>query len=312
MASPHVIKPRALEPGDTLGVVSPASSIDEDRLFRGIALIESRGYRTKLFPHTLDQVHYLAGTDQDRAADLMAAIDDPGVDAVICSRGGYGCARLLPYIDLDRIVEARKMILGFSDITTLHLALNKRGLVTMHTPMPITLSYERAPWVVESFFSLLAGDATTPQEAPNSETITPGVAEGPVVGGCLCLLCDSIGTPEGLETDGKILVIEDVDENPHRVDAMFTHLINSGLLAKCAGVCVGEMTNTDDRCDPTMGGKPWREIVSERVASVRVPAVLNFPFGHMKTMRSIPLGIRARLDASAGTLTYLESPCEPS
>lgn len=260
----------------------------------------------------MDQIHYLGGKDEDRASDLMAAFLDPECDGVICSRGGYGCARLFPYIDLDQIVASRKMLLGFSDITTLHLALNRRGLVTMHTPMPITLSYERAPWVVESFFALLQGDASAPAEAPCAETITPGTAEGVVVGGCLCLLCDSIGTPNGLETEGKILAIEDVDENPHRVDAMFTHLINSGLLAQCAGVCVGEMTNTDEKCDPTMGGKPWKEIVAERVASVGVPAVLNFPFGHMKTMRSIPLGVRARLDASAGTLTYLESPCEPS
>jgi len=304
-----MIKPRALRPGDTLAIVSPASAIDEDRLTRGCQLIESRGYRTKRFPHALDAEAYLAGTDRDRASDLMADFDHPECAAVMCSRGGYGCARLLSYLDLDRMAASGKMFLGFSDITTLHLALNKRGLVTMHTPMPITLSYERQPWVHQSFFNLLAGDATDLEQTPSAETCVPGIAEGVVTGGCLCLLCDSIGTQPGLETEGKILVIEDVDENPHRVNAMFTHLLNAGLLQRCAGIAVGEMTNTDDKCDPTMGGKAWREIVGERLQKAGVPSVMNYPFGHMKTMRSLPLGIRARLDANLGRLSFLESPC---
>lgn len=304
-----VLKPNALKPGDTIAIVSPASLMDEDRLTRGCALLEAQGYRIRLMPHVYDHWFYMAGRDQDRAADLMAAFADPEVQAVMCSRGGYGCARLFPYLDLDAMARSAKLFAGFSDITTLHLALNRRGLVTFHTPMPITISYEREPWVLESLFRLLRGDAAAPVGAKRAETLVPGVAEGVVTGGCLCLLCDSIGTLDALETEGKILVIEDVDENPHRVDAMFTHLLNTGLLQKCAGIAIGEMTNTDEKADPTMGGRPWLDIVEDRVKPLGIPAVTGFPFGHMKTMLSLPLNIRARLDADAGTLEYLESPC---
>ncbi|MBL8087416.1 MAG: LD-carboxypeptidase [Chthonomonas sp.] len=303
------IKPRALKPGDTIAVCSPASAIDEDRLTRGCALIESHGYKTKLSKNIYDSNGYLAGDDQVRAADLMAAFEDPEVSAVMCSRGGYGCARLFPYIDLDKMAASGKMFMGFSDITTLHLALNRRGLVTFHTPMPITLSYDRAPWVHESFFNLLKGDATTPTDAKRAEVLVPGVAEGEVTGGCLCLLCDSIGTPDPLTTQGKILVIEDVDEYPHRIDAMFTHLLNTGILQSCAGIVIGEMTNTNDRYDPTMGGLPWETIIADRVKPLGIPTMTKFPFGHMKTMLSVPLGVRARMDTEAGTLTFLENPC---
>src|SRR5205823_1528819 len=129
-------------------------------------------------------------------------------------------------------------------------------------------------------------------------------AEGVVTGGCLCLITDSIGTPESIDTEGKIIVIEDVDEAPHRVDAMFTHLLNAGLLQKAAGLAIGEMTRTDEHADPKIGPTPWRDIVLDRVTSLGIPTVISFPFGHMKNMLSVPFGIRARLDADAGTLTY--------
>ncbi len=304
-----MLKPRALRPGDTIGIVSPASAIDEPRLRKGCEIFTRAGYQVKYFPHVLAADDYLAGSDQERADDLTAAFADPEVQAIMCSRGGYGCARLLPLIDLDAMAASGKMFLGYSDITTLHLALNRRGLVTFHTPMPLTLAYDRAPWVHESLLRNLRGDATIPADATPGETIVSGTAEGVVTGGCMCLLCDSLSTPDPLETEGKILIVEDVDENPHRIDAMLTHLYNAGLLQRAAGLVFGEMTNTDERSDPTIGTKPWRSIVSERIAPLGIPSILNYPFGHMKTMLSLPLGIRARLDANAGTLTYLESPC---
>jgi len=306
---PDVIKPRALCPGDTFAVVTPASPIDAERLQKGLAVLESRGFRTKIYPHVLDVDHYLAGSDQDRAAELQAAMEDPECQAVMTSRGGYGCSRLLPYLDFDRMAATGRMLMGFSDVTILHLALNRRGLVTFHTPMALTLAYDRAPFVYDSFFRLIQGDPTLPAEAPRPQTLVGGIAEGLTTGGCLCLLTDSIQTAEALETRGKILFIEDVDENPHRVDAMLTQLVNTGLAQQAAGIVVGEMTGTDERADPTMGGRPWRDIVRDRLAPLGVPTVIDFPFGHHKHMLSIPFGIRARLDADAGTLTYLESPC---
>ena len=303
-------KAKVLAPGSTFAVVSPASPIDPVLMEKGLDLVRARGYKFKLMPHVLDSQAHLAGSDKDRAADLMAAFQDPEVDAVFCSRGGYGCARLFPYLDLDLMARSGKVLMGFSDITSLHLALNRRGAVSYHTPMALTLAYDRQPWVYESFFNLLLGNTTAPQDSLKAECVIPGKVQGEVIGGCMCLLCDSIGTPEELDTEGKIFVIEDVEEFPHRVDAMMTHLLNSGKLQQCAGILIGEMTRTDEKIDPTIGGSGWREIVIERLLQAKIPCAINFPFGHMSTMLSLPFGIQAELDTEKGTLTYLESPCE--
>lgn len=299
-------KPRALKPGDTIALVSPSSNLTPEKTQRMIGILEAEGYQVKPMPNVYAAAGYLAGSDAERASDLQAAFDDPDVDAVLCSRGGYGCARLFPLLDLDRIAATGKMFMGFSDITTLHLALNRRGLVTIHSPMAITLSVDREPWVYESFVNTLKGGNPIPETAPKGECVVPGTAEGVVVGGCMCLLTDSIGTADALDCDGKILVIEDVDENPHRVDAMLTHLLNSGIVQKAAGIAIGEMTRTDERADPTIGAMPWKEIVHDRLASLGIPLMTGLPFGHMANMLTLPLGVRARLDASAGALTYLE------
>ena len=304
-----VIKPRALKAGDTVCMVSPASPISEERVEAITCLLEAEGYRVQIAPHAFASDHYLAGSDAERAADLIAAFEDPGVDAVLCTRGGYGVGRLMPLLNFDKLAATGKMLLGFSDITTLHLPLNRRGLVTFHSPMALTLSYDRAPFVYESFKRALRGEDPLLVDPPSAETITGGKAKGRTIGGCMCLLTDSLGTDFALETEGKILFIEDVDEAPHRVDAMLTHLRNSGLLQRAAGIVIGEMTGTDNKIDASIGGRSWREIVTERVADLGVPAVLNYPFGHMKTMLTVPLGVYAELDADAGTVSLLEPAC---
>jgi len=303
------MKPRALRPGDAIRIVSPASPVAEEKLAPGLEILEKAGFCVTLAPHALDSNDYLAGDDAARAGDLSEAFSDPKVSCVLCARGGYGSARLLPMLDLDSMAASGKMFVGFSDVTSLHLALGRRGLVTFHAPMLLSFVTPREDWVRQSFVSLLQGSAQAPPGAPSGECLVPGVAEGDVIGGCLCLLTDSLGTPEALDATGRILLIEDVDENPHRVDAMLTHLLASGVLQSAAGIVVGEMTNTDSMRDSTIGSRPWREIVQERLAPLGLPAVVGFPFGHAKGMLSLPLGIRARLDAVAGTLTYLESPC---
>lgn len=304
-----VTKPKALRSGDTVCIVSPASPLDASKLEFVTQLLEGQGYRVRLGAHVLDRDAYMAGSDADRAKDLQQAFDDPEVDAILCSRGGYGCARLMPLLDLDRMASAGKLFAGFSDITTLHLALNRRGLPTLHAPMALTLASPRAPWVVESFLAALRGEDPVHPDAPKGVTVVGGSGEGPVIGGCLCLLTDSLSTPDALEADGAIVLIEDVDENPHRVDAMLTNLRLAGTLDRAAGIVVGEMTRTDERVDEGIGGKPWREIVKDRLAPLGIPMVFDFPFGHMKEILTLPLGVRARFDADAGTLAYTESPC---
>jgi muramoyltetrapeptide carboxypeptidase len=300
------MRPSPLKPGDTVALVSPASPLAAEKLVFVTDLLERARYSVKTLEHVLEADGYLAGTDADRAHDLMTAFADPQVSAVLCTRGGYGCARLFPYLNLDTLAKSGKLFAGFSDVTTLHIALNRRGLPTLHAPMALTLHYPRADWVTDSFLRALQGDFSQPSEAPKPTTVVPGVAEGQTVGGCLCLICDTIGTPEEIDTEGKILLIEDVDEHPHRIDAMLTHLLNSGLAAKASGFVIAEMTRTDERVDEAIGGKPWREIVVERLAPLGKPMVMEMPFGHVPNMMSLPLGLTARFDADAGTLTYLE------
>ncbi len=272
-------------------------------------MMEEAGYGVELSDHVFEVDYYLAGADRDRAADLQKAFDDPNVNAVMCTRGGYGCARLMPYLDLDRMAASGKMFLGFSDITTLHIALNRRGLATVHAPMALTFTVEREPWVRESFLATVRGENPIPSTAAKGTTLTGGKAQGVVTGGCLCLLTDSIGTPDPLDCRGKILLVEDVDEHPHRIDAMLTHLRLSGLIQQAAGIVIGEMTRTDEKADESIGSRPWREIVRDRLSGLDVPTIIDFPFGHCKNMLTLPLGIRAEIDADAGTLTYTESLC---
>jgi len=273
------------------------------------ALLEAEGYRVKTFPHAYAADAYLAGTDAQRAEDLQAAFDDDEVAAVLCTRGGYGCARILPYLNLDRMAASGKMFLGFSDITTLHLALNRRGLATIHAPMALSLSMPREPWVHDSFRQILKGDATVPPDAPKGETVVGGKAEGLVGGGCLCLLTDSLGTPDSVQCADKIVLIEDVNEAPHRIDAMLTHLLYTNQIQRAAGIVVGEMTMTDEKPEEGETRRSWREIVRERLGGLGIPMILEYPFGHARNMLSLPLGIRAELDADAGTLTYREAVC---
>jgi muramoyltetrapeptide carboxypeptidase len=303
------VKPPALKQGDQIRIVSPASPIERATVDVAVDLLEAEGYRVSFGQHCFDADAYLAGADAHRAQDLMSAFLDPEVAAIYCSRGGYGCARLMPHLNLDAMAASNKLFLGFSDVTTLHIALNQRGLPTVHAPMGITLSKQREPWVYESFRNVLKGWDPIPFDSAKGKTLVGGKAEGVVTGGCLCLLTDSIGTPDPIDFEGKLVIIEDVDENPHRVDAMLTHLLLTGDLAKASGLIFGEMTRTDEKQDEGIGGRPWREIVRDRVENLGVPTVLDFPFGHNANMLSLPLGIRAEFNADAGTLTYLESVC---
>lgn len=302
-------KPRALTPGATVRMVTPASPVPAERLTAMQALLEQHGYRVELGAHALDEGAYLAGSDRDRADDLTDAFLDPTVDAVLCTRGGYGCARLLPHLDIPRLADTGKLFLGFSDITTLHLALNACGLATLHAPMALTFNWPREPWVYDSFIRSLSGDLSVPAEAPAGRCCVGGTAHAEITGGCLVLLSDAIGTRYGMDATNKIVLIEDVDEPPHRVDAMLTHLLNVGALASAAGIVIGEMTRSEDKVDESIGGADWRGIIEERLSPLGIPMIMDYPFGHAKVMLTLGLGVSAELNADAGTLTYTESLC---
>lgn len=308
-------KPPALKPGDTIALVAPASPAKIEELQPGIQLFENRGYNVQLGDCCILRDDGKRAPDEQRAKELASAWFDPQIKAVICARGGYGCSRLFPYLDLQKIAQHPKLFVGFSDITVLHIALNKLNLATLHAPMPYSFQKQRPDWVIKMFFQALEG--TSPIKTPEhkqTQTIVSGKAEGVVIGGCLSLICDNIGTNFGLDSliretsdDEKqyILLLEDVDVPTHRVDAMLTHLVNTGIMQHITGIIVGEMTNTHEKYGDFLGMN-WKDIVIERLSPLKVPMVLGFPFGHCFEMSSLPMGINAKLDADKGILEYTE------
>jgi muramoyltetrapeptide carboxypeptidase len=302
-------KARALRAGDRIRLVTPASPISAESVRFTIEMLEANGFLVDTSAHAFStsDCGYLAAPDTDRAEDLMQAFADSKVQAIYCTRGGYGTSRLMPYLDLDMIARTRKLFIGYSDATVLHLALQRRGVTSLYAPMPLTFTRHREEWVLQSFLNAIQGKDPITEGAPTGETMVPGRTVAPTVGGCLCLLTDSIGTSWEVDTEGKILLIEDVDEPPHRVDAMLTHLIQARKLERCAGLVVGEMTRTDQSADASIGTWDWRRIVRERIEPLGIPSIIGFPFGHMTSgMLSLPLGAKAELDATAGTLRFIE------
>jgi muramoyltetrapeptide carboxypeptidase len=301
------IKPPALPERATIAVVAPASppQIRSDTE-QAIAYFEARGHTVVLGPNHRKVHGYLAGTDAERAADLQWALSEPGIDMVHTLAGGYGCARLYP-----------RIVCGFSDITALHLALAKHaGWVTFYGPnfsrftrKRDELTPETEAWFHRAFTPEPLGRVFEDPDDPYVLTVGPGgSAEAPVVGGCLTLLTASIGTPYEVDTDGCILMVEDLNEEEYLVDTAIHHLIRAGKLDDVAGFVFG--TNVNLRAQTMPEGPESRlsieEILDELIAPLGIPAIANVPTGHGKHMATLPLGVRARIDADAKTLEILE------
>ena len=305
------VKPRALRPGDQIGVVSPSSYKALDALQPGIEKIQRRGYQLVFGEHAFDRRGYLAGQDRDRAADLNAMFAREDVKAVLCTRGGYGASRILDYLDWDVIRANPKPLIGYSDITTLHLAfLRYANMVVYHAPMIITLSRDVSEHAIQNLFDILEKTeplGTYDTREGNVQTLVPGVAEGELTGGCLCLVTATCGTPEQIDAKHKILVIEDVDEAPYAVDRMLTQLKRCGVLDQAAGFVIGEITDWQKHVSDPAESLTIEQVWQDIIVPLGKPAIVGFPFGHVPNPLTLPLGVRARLDATAGTLTLLET-----
>ncbi|MCX7688249.1 MAG: LD-carboxypeptidase [Fimbriimonadales bacterium] len=305
------IKPRAISPGDTIGVVSPSGPMTEADLEKGLEPFRQRGYKIVLGEHVLARRGYLAGTDEQRARDLMAMFVRDDVDAVICSRGGYGAARIIPYLDPAVFRNHPKIFAGYSDITVLHLWLQRHvGLVSFYAPMPITMTREIPAHAMEVFWRALEqpeplGELPTWQ-APY-RTLVPGKAQGTLTGGCLCLMADSIGTPYEIDTRNAIVFIEDVDEAPYRLDAMINHLKLAGKWDACRGIAFGEDTRWEQHVKEGESNLTPDEILDDYFKPLGKPAFAGFPFGHIKDPLTLPYGVLAELDAERGVVSVLES-----
>jgi muramoyltetrapeptide carboxypeptidase len=284
-------------------LVSPSGPTRAERVARGVELLTGWGLRVTLAPNVYARDGYLAGGDALRAADLNAAFADPAVRGVLCTRGGYGAQRVVDAVDMAAVRRDPKVVVGFSDITALQLALWRGArLATVHGPGAARLD-ERTP--AASAESLRAAVTTTApvtvkrDEAEETAPVrVPGVARGTLLGGNLSLLASSVGTPDMPDLAEAILLIEDVDEPPYKVDRMLTHLRRAGLLDGLAGVVVGQFTNCADAWDV-----PVAAVLAERLGDLGVPVLGGLPIGHGVGQFTVPVGVPAVLDADAGTLT---------
>jgi muramoyltetrapeptide carboxypeptidase len=315
----RLIKPPRLQTGDTIGIVAPASPPpDPKAVDRVVGQVERLGFKVKLGRHARARLGFLAGSDSERAGDLMRMFTDGRVNGIICLRGGYGAARLFERLDFKAIRQHAKVFCGYSDITSLHCALLvKAGLISFHSPMLNEgLGRDGYPeFSVDAFKRTVmnagaAGSIMRGLSGKRSvELVRRGVAEGRLVGGNLSVLVTTLGTPYQPEFRGRILFIEDVGEVPYRLDRLLTHLLNTGLLQQVAGVAVGVNCDCEDPKARTVGEyrQTAAEVIRERLAALGVPVVMGLPFGHQPINATIPIGVRARLDAVRGDLVVLES-----
>src|SRR3954451_2113660 len=311
------IKPPALPERATIAVVAPASPPQtRSELEQATAYFEGRGHRVVLGPNARRVHGYLAGTDEERAADLQWALSEPGIDMVHALCGGYGTARLYDRIDWDAVGDPR-IVCGYSDVTALHLALARHaGWVTFYGPhfTRFTRRKDELTEVTEDGFhrALRAEPPGRVPEDPDDPyvlTVGQGTAEGPLAGGCLTLVASSLGTPYEPDFDGAIVVLEDLNEEPYMIDAHLNHLILAGKLDNAAGFVFGTDVNLKPLTIPEAvdSSLSIEEMLDELIAPLGIPAVANLPIGHGKHFVTIPLGARARLDATAKTLDVLEA-----
>jgi len=296
-----LIKPPRLRPGDLIGIISPAGPVDESELKPDLELLESSGFRIHIAPHVYDRQGYLAGDDEARLSDLHALFQDRKIKAIICARGGYGTLRLLDRIDYDLIRENPKIIVGYSDITALLMAINKKtGLITFHGPMVRGLSalHDNSR---ESLFRLISSNQPVSFSPMAGNPLIVGRATGPLIGGNLSLICHLIGTPFLPSLEGSLLFIEDKGEPLYRIDRMLTHLALAGQLKGIAGLIGGEFIKCGDP-------SAVDDLLNTAASELEIPLITGFPIGHGLKNTALPLGIPARLDADSMTLSTLE-PC---
>ncbi len=290
-----------------MAVVAPAGPFERSALEAGVAMIGDR-YRVRYDERIYSRHRYLAGDDDRRLAELTAALEDPGIKAVFCARGGYGAMRLLTR--LGRWAASSQLppkpLIGFSDITALHQWLQSNGLASIHGPVLSQLGRLSAE-SSQRLFSLL--ESTLPAEPlVGTETYVGGTAEGPLLGGNLSVFTRLLGTAFMPPLDGGVLLLEDVSEQPYRLDRMWTHLELAGVFHKLKGIVLGQFIS----CEPRDGGFTAAEVLRELAGATGLPCAAGFPIGHGNVNEPVALGLRVRLDADAARLTFLEPAVDTS
>lgn len=317
MGSKGAILPPRLQPGHRVALIAPAGPmLERDDLTRGQELCRALGLEPVLGAHAGRRYGYLAGTDDERLADLNGALNDPAIDAIWCLRGGYGVTRILDQVDFSPLNERPKAVIGYSDVTALILALHQAtGLVAFHAPMaraPMP-AFTRACFEATLFRAapaarlprLAASANILVPRSPRLLTVRTGVAEGPLLGGNLSLIAALQGTKHLPSFDGAILFLEDVGEDLYRIDRMLAQLRMTGLLAKVAGVILGQFTEM--KRGTSEGALGFDEVLDTYFTPLGVPVLSGVPVGHVDEQWTMPIGVRARLDAGAGEVDILEA-----
>ena len=312
------IKPRRLKQGDILGVIAPASApANPANIDLGLEALKRLGFQPKPATNLRKRWGFLAGTDRERADDILEMFNDPGVRGIICFRGGYGAARLLSLLDYDVIRKNPKVFIGYSDITSLHCAfLAKSDLISFHGPMLNSdLLKDNLPDFTRTSFlrtvmgSSAPGNLADGYRKKTIKVLGAGKASGPLVGGNISILCATLGTPYQPCFQGAILLLEDLNEEPYRFDRLLTQLLNAGVLQRVAGVAVGVNKNCRDpkakKCAEYR--QTLEDVFKERLLPLKIPVVTGLPFGHVRHNATLPIGVPALLDGDQGKLSILEA-----
>ncbi len=288
-----------LHPGDTIGVLAPASNGGMTDYNPSIRLLESLGYKVKLAPSVTNDFGFLAGDDEERAKDINDFFKDDTIKAILCLRGGYGSARILDKLDYDMIRRHPKMLIGFSDITALHTAIGeKSGIVTIHGPMMSSFkTWDFTPFTLYNFENGLSGSFPKGNirmpAGKTLRTIQEGDAEGILEGGNLAVIASLAGTPYELKGNGAILVLEDTGEDPYRIDRMMQQLYQNGLLSRVSGIAYGDFYSSS----PKEGEFTVEDVLSYYGKLSGKPVIAGLPIGHGPDNLFLPLGVKASIHA---------------
>jgi muramoyltetrapeptide carboxypeptidase len=316
----ETVKAGPLPEGGTIGVAAASSPFENrSEIDRGIRWYEQHGYRVKLASGVHARDDYVAGDAQARAEDVTSLFADDEVDVVQMLRGGYGASQVVPHLDYDVIAANPKPFVGYSDVTALHVAIRQRtGLVTFYglglTSMGAAKREERdKEWFMRAMTATEPlGEVPPRPDDPYIGAINSGRATAPLVGGCLWLLRETLGTPWEIELDGAILFFEDVHAPPWHVDGMLTQLGNAGKLEHLAGIVIGEMHDCEEwrQPEPWLRSRSMEDVFEHHLAPLGIPIVHNLPLGHGKHLCTIPLGVTATIDSDARTVTVDEAALE--
>lgn len=330
------LRPSPLKPGDTVAVVSPAGPPDPGRLDGGVKVLETLGFRVSLGKHVAERRGYLAGSDEARAEDLNQAFRDPDIRGIICSRGGYGATRILPLLDYEAVRNDPKVFVGFSDITALHLALSRRaGLVTFHGPVLGALGHKLTRLTLDCFVRAVTSTEPLdvlpmPEDYPVPRVLRAGRATGLLAGGNLSLISALLGTPYELDAKGRVLLLEDVGEEPYRVDRLLSQLALAGKLGQAAGVALGEMVDCEAPETAPTGARPASpaltdgdvaeaplqprsltldEVLADHLTGLDKPVLAGLACGHGRDKWTLPLGVLVTVDAYKARFIVEEAGC---